>query len=193
VRALVLFAHPVADSYAAALRDAALEGLRAGGHAPDLLDLYGEGFDPVMTAAERAGYHDPAFDRSHLDPWIDRLTAAQALILVSPVWNFGHPAILKGFFDRVFLPRVTFALRDGRVVPGAVRLKRIAAVHTYGASRWGALWAGDPPRRYACRVLRRLLCPDAPTRYLALYQMNTATQTARERFLTRVRAEMSRL
>lgn len=193
MRALVLYAHPVAESYAAALRDAALEGLTAGGHDPDLLDLHDEGFDPVMSAAERRGYHDPDFDRSAVRPWIDRLTAAQALVIVSPVWNFGHPAILKGFFDRVFLPRVTFALRDGRVVPGPVRLKRIAAAHTYGASRWGALWAGDPPRRYACRVLRRLLCPDAPTRYLALYQMNTATQTARERFLGRVRAEMTRL
>jgi putative NADPH-quinone reductase len=193
VRALVLYAHPVADSYAAALRDAALEGLRAGGHEPDLLDLYAEGFDPVMSAAERAGYHDPAFDRAALKPWIDRLTGAQALVIVSPVWNFGYPAILKGFFDRVFLPRVTFALRDGRVVPGAVRLKRIAAVHTYGASRWGALWAGDPPRRYACAVLRRLLCPDAPTRYLALHNMNTASDSTRAQFRARVRAEMSRL
>jgi putative NADPH-quinone reductase len=193
VRALVLFAHPVADSYAAALRDAALAGLRAGGHEPDLLDLYAEGFDPVMSAAERAGYHDPAFDRAALQPWIDRLTGAQALVIVSPVWNFGYPAILKGFFDRVFLPRVTFALQDGRVIPGAVRLQRIAAVHTYGASRWGALWAGDPPRRYACRVLRRLLCPDAPTRYLALHNMNTASDSTRAQFRARVRAEMSRL
>ena len=30
-----------------------------------------------------------------------------------PVWNFGYPAILKGFFDRVFLPGVSFKL-EGR-------------------------------------------------------------------------------
>ena len=28
---------------------------------------------------------------------------------VHPVWNFGYPAILKGFFDRVFLPGVSFS------------------------------------------------------------------------------------
>jgi NAD(P)H dehydrogenase (quinone) len=193
MRALVLYAHPVPDSYAAALRDAALAGLAAGGWAPDLLDLYAEGFDPLMTEAERRGYHDPGFDRSHLAPWIDRLTAAQALVLVSPVWNFGHPAILKGFFDRIFLPRVTFTLRDGRVEPGAVRLRRLAAVHTYGATRLQALWAGDPPRRYATAVLRRLLRPDRRPRYCALYAMNTATPAARAAFLSRVRMEMSRL
>jgi NAD(P)H dehydrogenase (quinone) len=39
--------------------------------------------------------------------YVDRVLAAQALVLVFPVWNFGFPAILKGFFDRVFLPGVS--------------------------------------------------------------------------------------
>jgi putative NADPH-quinone reductase len=193
MRALVLYAHPVETSYAAAVLAAALDGLRAGGCAVDLCDLHAEGFDPVMTRAERLGYHDPAFDRSAVQPWIDRLCAAEAMVIVSPVWNFGHPAILKGFFDRVFLPRVTFALRDGRVVPGVVRLRRLAAVHTYGATRLQAWLAGDPPRRFATRVLPRLFRPDRPARYLALHRMNTATPAERERFLATVRAEMNGL
>ena len=45
-------------------------------------------------------------------------SAAEALVLSFPVWNFGYPAILKGFFDRVFLPGVSFdLLDDGGVVP----------------------------------------------------------------------------
>lgn len=192
MRVLMLYAHPVPGSFGAAVRDAALEGLRDGGCAVDLADLYAEGFDPVMTEAERRGYHDPDFDRGAVQPWIDRLAAADGLMIVSPVWNFGYPAILKGFFDRVFLPRVTFAIRDGRVVPGPVRLRRLGAAHSYGASRLGAFWAGDPPRRFVCRVLPRVFRPAHATRYLAIHAMNTATAQRRERFLTRVQADMTR-
>ncbi|MFN3615325.1 MAG: NAD(P)H-dependent oxidoreductase [Rubrimonas sp.] len=192
MRVLTLYAHPVPDSFGAAIRDAAVEGLRAGGHEVDLADLYAEGFDPVMTEAERRGYHDPAFDRGAVQPWIDRLTAAEGLMIVSPVWNFGYPAILKGFFDRVFLPRVTFTIRDGRVAPGAVRMRRLGAAHSYGASRLGALWAGDPPRRFVCGVLPRLFRPERRTRYLAIHSMNTAAAERRARFLALVRAEMTR-
>ena len=40
-------------------------------------------------------------------------------MLVFPVWNFGFPAILKGFFDRVFLPGVSLPAggRHGEAEP----------------------------------------------------------------------------
>lgn len=193
MRVLVLYAHPVETSFAAALHAAALEGLRAAGHTVDDCDLYAEAFDPVLSRAERLAYHAPDADRSAVSPWIARLEAAEALVVVSPVWNFGYPAILKGFFDRVFLPGVTFAIQDGVVVPGHVRLRRVAAVHTYGAPRWAAFLAADPPRRFARRILRRLFRPERAVRYLALYDMNRATQAARAAFLARVAAEMKAL
>jgi len=193
MRVLVLYAHPVETSFAAALHAAVLEGLRAAGREVDDCDLYAEGFDPVLSRAERLAYHAPDADRGAVAPWIARLEAAEALVVVSPVWNFGYPAILKGFFDRVFLPGVTFAIEDGVVVPGRVRLRRIAAVHTYGGPRWAAFMAADPPRRFARRILRRLFRPGRAVRYLALYDMNRATQGARAAFLARVKAEMKAL
>jgi putative NADPH-quinone reductase len=189
----MLYAHPVPGSFGAAVRDAAMAGLARAGHDVDLCDLYAEGFDPVLSRAEREGYHDPAFDRAAVAPHVERLMRAEALALVSPVWNFGYPAILKGYLDRVFLPGVTFAIEAGRVVPGAVRLRRVAAVHTYGAPWLAALLAGDPPRRYARRILRRLFRPERPVTYLAHYQMNVSTPATRGRFLSRVERAMERL
>ena len=52
MRMLVIFAHPLEDSFAAALRDIVVETLSAGGHEVDLCDLYEETFDPVMSARE---------------------------------------------------------------------------------------------------------------------------------------------
>ena len=50
MRVLVIFAHPLADSFAAALHRAVIAQLRRGGHEVDDCDLYAEGFDPVLTA-----------------------------------------------------------------------------------------------------------------------------------------------
>jgi putative NADPH-quinone reductase len=188
----VIFAHPVETSFAVALRDAVVGRLRARGHAVDLLDLYAERFDPVLSRAERLGYHDVASNRAHVADYVARLMAAEGLALVAPIWNFGHPAILKGFFDRVFLPGVTFMLEGGRVVPGPAALRKLVAIHTYGAPRWKAWLAGDPPRRVVVRILGGLLARRRRTRYLALYDMNNATAAQRAAFLVRVTAEMDR-
>ena len=110
MRVLVVAAHPVEASFVAALHRRALERLRAGGHAVDNCDLYAEGFDPVLSTQDRIDYHDEAADRSRVIAYVERLRAAEALLFVHPVWNFGPPAILKGFLDRVFLPGVAFAI-----------------------------------------------------------------------------------
>jgi len=58
MRVMVLHAHPVETSYSRALCNAVLETLREKGHEPDLVDLYAEGFDPVLSREERQRYHD---------------------------------------------------------------------------------------------------------------------------------------
>jgi putative NADPH-quinone reductase len=192
MRVLVLYAHPVESSFGAALHEVVVARLRARGHDVDDCDLYAEGFDPVLTRAERLGYHAVGPNRAAVSGYVERLTAAEALVLVSPIWNFGHPAILKGFLDRVFLPGVTFALENGRLIPGPLRLRKLAAVHTYGAKRWMAWFAGDPPRRVVHTILGGLLERRRSARYLALYDMNNAQASDRERFLARVSREMDR-
>jgi NAD(P)H dehydrogenase (quinone) len=49
--------------------------------------------------------------------YVERLRAAEALVMSYPVWNFGYPAMLKGFFDRVFLPGVSFDIGTARCGP----------------------------------------------------------------------------
>lgn len=191
-RALVLHAHPCAESYSAALHGAVTDSLTTRGWEVDDCDLYAEGFDPVLTAVERRGYHSAPDNIAPVAGYVARLRAAQALVLVFPVWNFGYPAILKGFFDRVFLPGVSFQMRDGQVAPALTHIDRVAAVTTYGGTRLRAMLAGDPPRRVVTRPLRYVTRP-SKLRYLALYDMNRADAARRGRFLARVRREMETL
>ena len=71
-----------------------------------------------------------------------------------PVWNYGYPAILKGFFDRVFLPGVSFELVNGKARPFLHNIRKVAAVTTYGGSRFRAMLMADPPRKLVKRLMR---------------------------------------
>ena len=191
-RALVLYAHPCPESFSAALHGAVVETLAARGWEVDDCDLNREGFSPVMTEEERRGYHDVPANVGPVAEHVARLRAAEALVMVFPVWNFGYPAILKGFLDRVFLPGVSFRLENGKVLPNLTHVRKLAAVTTYGGTRVRAMLAGDPPRKSVTRAVWHVCRPDK-MRYLALYDMNRATDDRRAAFLARVRSEMERL
>jgi putative NADPH-quinone reductase len=193
MRVLVLFAHPVETSFQAALHGATVAALAKAGHEVDDCDLYAEGFNPVLSREERINYHDAAVCRKPVERYVDRVLAADGLVLNFPVWNFGYPAILKGFFDRVFLPGVSFELTaDGGVAPKLKNIRKVAAVVTYGGTRLRAMLAGDPPRKAVTRVLRAQVGFTTPVTYLAYYDMNRATEATCARFLERVSQTMSR-
>ncbi len=192
MKALVLYAHPCPDSFNAAVYEMVVDTLTRRGWDVDGCDLNAEGFSPVLTMAERQGYHDIPGNIAPVSDYVDRLRAAEALVMVFPVWNFGYPAILKGFLDRVFLPDVSFKLEGGGVKPGLTQIKRLAAVTTYGGTRWRARMNGDPPRKCVTRAVR-YACGWPRTRYIALYDMNNNGPAALKAHLARVRTEMAKL
>lgn len=190
MRILVLFAHPVETSFNAALHAATVKALKEAGHEVDDCDLYAEGFNPVLSREERINYHDEEICRNPVQSYVDRVLAADGIVLNFPVWNYGYPAILKGFFDRVFLPGVSFLLKDGTLRPNLLHIRRFGAVVTYGGSRFRTILMGDPPRKNVKRGLRVLLHPTTRTKYLALYDMNRATDADRAAFLDKVSRTM---
>ena len=112
-------------------------------------------------------------------------------MLCFPVWNFGYPAILKGFLDRVFLPGVSFKMVDGKAQPALHNIRRLVAVTSYGGSRWRAFLMGDPPRKAVCRALRAVCHPLARTTYLAHHEMNLSTPASRTAFLKKVATKLT--
>ena len=94
MRVLVLYAHPVETSFVSALHDEVVGALRARGHVVDDCDLNVEGFDPVMRRQDRIDYHDVKLNRARVAPYVERLLAAEALVLVFPgveLWLSGDP------------------------------------------------------------------------------------------------------
>ena len=193
MRVLVLFAHPVETSFAAALHAKVVEVLRLRRHQVDDCDLYAEAFDPVMSRRDRIDYYDLAANRRNVGSYVERVLAAEAIVFSFPVWSMGFPAILKGFIDKVSLPGVSFTLgEDGSFTPCLHNIKRLGVVCTYGGARWRTMMMGDPPRRFLTRSMRSLCAPGAACDYLACYDMNHTTAERRAAFLSRVEARFSK-
>ena len=186
MRVLVIYAHPSETSFVAALNREICHTLRTRGHEVDNLDLYAEKFDPVLSRETYLHYLDASRNRSEVLPYVDRLLAAEALVLIFPVWHDGLPAILKGFIDRVFLRGVVFDIDDEGVYrPLLSNIRRLAAVATYGADRSRTAHVGDLPRRMVTRNLGTLIAAGGPIEYIADYGMDHATQPLRDRFMKR--------
>lgn len=113
----VLYAHPEPRSLNGALKDLAVETLRAQGHEVKVSDLYamrwkaaadGDDF-PVRRDPQRLGYareSGQAFgdgtQAADVAAEQEKLLWADAVILQFPLWWFSMPAILKGWFERVY-------------------------------------------------------------------------------------------
>ena len=194
MRVHYLYCHPLAESYHKAILDASLAALNAAGHHVDLLDLYADKFDPVLTTDGRRDYHDTSKNQVGLESYIARLRAAEVLVVQFPTWCFGFPAMLKGYFDRLYMPGVAFDISDpANVKPMLTNMRRIVGISTYGRPRLTALYVGDPPRKMVTRYLPRLTGGGAKVSYHALYHMNVASPAKRTAFLTEVGRAMAHL
>ena len=188
MRILVVWAHPLADSYSAALKEGAVASLEATGHEVDLLDLYAEEFDPVLSAQERLDYHEIGPNQANVQSYVAQLRAAEGLLLIFPTWSFGFPAILTGWLQRVWVPGVAFGLREegGPIIPGILGIRRVAAITTTGSPWWYVKAVGNPARRVLKRGHRVMFAKGARTKWLDLNNMNKDSPTKRKRFLAKV-------
>ncbi|GEB58992.1 NAD(P)H oxidoreductase [Streptomyces gardneri] len=100
---LLVHAHPRSDSLTAQVADLAHARLKDAGGTVDVLDLYAEGFDPVLRPADEPDWEDREKRYSpEVHAHMDRILAADDIVIVFPVWWMAPPAVLKGWIDRVW-------------------------------------------------------------------------------------------
>ncbi|MDY0282524.1 MAG: NAD(P)H-dependent oxidoreductase [Salinivirgaceae bacterium] len=131
---LIVYAHPNPQSFNAAILKEVERGLQEAGHTYTVIDLYKDNFDPVLVYNDKIRRRDL---KNHPETAHYRELVRQAdhLIFIFPVWWYGVPAILKGFFDRVFVSG--FAYRyDGVVPKGLLKGKSAWVVYTIDSPGW---------------------------------------------------------
>jgi NAD(P)H dehydrogenase (quinone) len=189
MRVLVVYAHPSATSFSSAIHRSIVDALKSADHQVDDLDLYAERFQPVLTLEEREVHYKAGANVANVATYVDRLRAAEGLVLCFPTWWYGMPAILKGWFDRVWLPGVAFHNPEegGAIRRGLTNIRKVAVVTTYNAPWWFiCLYMGEPGKKVLMRGFTRLIATGARKSFLAHYDMLRSTDKSRKRFLNRV-------
>ena len=188
MRVLVVHSHPVAESYNRALADQVVFSLGKAGHEVRFLDLYAEGFDPVMSREDRLNYHERGLNEAKVAGHLAHIKWCEALVLVYPTWWYGLPAMLKGWLERVWVPHATFSMPEGNqpIRPLMQHIRRLAIVTTYGSPWWWIQVVGDPGVRTVMRGIRALCAKRCHRLKLAHYRMDDSTPESRARFLAKV-------
>ncbi len=193
----VVYCHPDRESLAGAALERVMAGLQQGGHTIRLSDLYADGFDPALSAAERANqlvdHREHPEVRPALQGYIDDLTWCDTLVLVYPTWWGGQPAMLKGWFDRVWVTGVVYEAPAGknRITSLLHNVQRIVVVTTHGSSKRVNSLQGEPGKRTVTRSLRALCNRWCRTDWISLYDVDRATPDDCRRFLARVEHHMA--
>jgi putative NADPH-quinone reductase len=193
-RCLLVFAHPLGKSLNARLAATAEAVARAEGWQVTRRDLYAQGFDPRLTAEERAGYYATPPDT--LGEEKQELAAAEVLILVFPTWWFGFPAILKGWFDRVWTPGTAFDHSPGfgPMLPRLDALQEVLAVTTMGAPSWiDWLILRQPLKRILRLAILKPCAPKARLTWRALHSAEAMAEPLIARAEATLAADIRRL
>jgi NAD(P)H dehydrogenase (quinone) len=185
-RFLIVRAHPLAESFVNAAGDRAVTALQRNGHDIKQIDLYRDGFDPAVSLDEwRTRRSGIVAELAH---YADDLRWATDVVFVYPTWFGTHPAMLKGWFDRVWVEGVSYHLVPGsRAATGKLRnVRGIWTVTSHGSTRAMNMLQGEPGKHFVSRGLRVLCSRRCRVRWVAFYGNDTASPNDREQFLERV-------
>jgi NAD(P)H dehydrogenase (quinone) len=81
MQVLVIYCHPVAESFTAAAHAVVLQTLAAGGHDVTDVDLYAKNFDPVLSRQERLDYQKTERNIRPVRKYDELLATAEAIAL----------------------------------------------------------------------------------------------------------------
>ena len=143
MKSLIIYAHPWDGSFNHSVLERVKSHLENKGNQVDVIDLNKDNFDPVMRVADLELFSKGEYaDKLALD-YVKRLTVADELIFIFPIWWYGEPAILKGFYDKVFLKGHTYKEEDRRLV-GLLKTHKATILTTATIDEQVFSYLGDP-------------------------------------------------
>jgi len=184
VKALVVYAHPNPKSFNAAILKSFTSGLSEAGHSYEVVDLYSEGFDPVLKGDDFAAFESGMIP-ADIASYQEKISGADALVLICPVWWFSVPAMLKGWIDRVFSSGFAYSINPDGSIQGLLgRVKKTLMIQTCGGKKEAYETYGFKDAVSKCvddGVLR--FCAMPQVEHVFLYDVIMATPEVREGYL----------
>lgn len=187
---LVVIAHPIENSLCKYLAQQTINHLESRGYQLTIKDLYASNFDPVLNQDERASYYSDKFDDTQLAEEIETLKQAESLVLIFPTWWFSFPAILKGWFDRVWAPGHVYdhASDLGPLKARLTNLKEMKVVTTLGSPWWVDYFIlRKPVKRVLKMALMGTCTKKCKFQMLSLYKSEKVEKARLEKFVRKIK------
>jgi len=136
MKALIIYAHPYEGSFCHAVKEKVVETLKNEGKEYNLIDLYEDNFNPVMSGEDLKLYSKGETTDKNVERYLEILGETDSLFVIFPVWWGVMPAILKGFFDKVFLPKRAYVyMKSGLLKPKFPQIKKTVIFNTLGGPK----------------------------------------------------------
>jgi NAD(P)H dehydrogenase (quinone) len=133
MKVLVVYAHPNPESFNHAVLETFVRGLQSKGHEPEILDLYAQGFNPLLSAADLASFQNGETPVD-IQAQQAKVARAEGLAFIFPIWWSSMPAILKGWIDRVFSLGFAYAFAEEGPV-GLLKQQKALLITTAGGDQ----------------------------------------------------------
>jgi len=136
MKPLIIYAHPLNGSFCHAVKEKIIETLKEKGEEYNIIDLYADKFDPVMSGEDLRLYSKGESTDPNVDKYLNLLSETNRIYLIFPVWWGVMPAMLKGLFDKVFLPKRAYKYqKSGMLEAKFPQIKKAVIFNTLGGPK----------------------------------------------------------
>ena len=129
---LIIYVNPEEESFSNEIKEYVINFSKEKGHEVVLRDLYKLGFNPILSKEDLAlekeekVQDDVKIEQGHIN-WADAIT------FIYPIW-WHIPAMMKGYFDRVFSYGYAYRYENGKP-KGLLPRKKVLRYNPMGSPR----------------------------------------------------------
>jgi NAD(P)H dehydrogenase (quinone) len=131
-RSLVITAHPSSKGFTHQIAEAYKKGVESVGGSVEILDLYKTDLKQDFLRFESPKEIAPNPARTAIQ---EKITAADEIVFIHPLWWLGPPAILKNFLDQNISAHFAFRYVNGKL-EGLLKGKTSCVFITCDGKRW---------------------------------------------------------
>lgn len=183
-KVVVILGNSDTESFCAAIANAYVASAEESGHEVRYFKLGEIDFDPIL----RKGYKQ----RQELEPGLeairDAISWSDHLVFVYPIWWGALPALLKGMFDRIFLPGFAFKYRpDSQFWDKLLAGRSAHAIATMDTPPWYFKLVYCSPAHHQMKKTILEFSGIKPVRITSFGPIRYASEKKREGWLKQVR------
>jgi putative NADPH-quinone reductase len=180
---LIINGHPDKESFCTELAKSYKKGADSTNANCKLINLFELTFDPIL--------HNGYRKRTELEPDLitaqEEISKADHLVFVYPTWWGTYPALLKGFIDRVLLPKFAFRYRENSVLwDKLLKGKTARLIVTMDTPKWYYWLIFKSPGHNSMKKGILEFCGIKPVKILSFSPVKQSNEAQRKKWLDQI-------